>query len=148
MARIETLPEKYTKEKFAEKLNGFGTLTFTSDINPAKTCEQIYQAYKQRNEVETIFDAYKNFLKADVTYMQNRYVLEGWLAANFIAMIAYHKLYIRLKEAKKLGKYSPKDIIEQSKSIYKLKMDDSWVLSEITKKSADLFKSIKIDYLK
>lgn len=148
VARIETLPEKYTKEKFAEKLNGFGTLTFTSDINPAKTCEQIYQAYKQRNEVETIFDAYKNFLKADVTYMQNRYVLEGWLAANFIAMIAYHKLYIRLKEAKKLGKYSPKDIIEQSKSIYKLKMEDSWVLSEITKKSADLFKSIKIDYLK
>jgi hypothetical protein len=43
--------------------------------------------------------------------------LEGWLAANFIAMLAYHKLYIRLKEAKKLGKYSPKDIIEMSKAI-------------------------------
>jgi hypothetical protein len=148
VARITSLPEQYTKEKFAEKLNGFGTLTFISDINPAKTCEQIYQAYKQRNEIETIFDAYKNFLKADLTYMQNRYVLEGWLAANFIAMIAYHKLYTRLKEAKKLGKYSPKDIIEISKSIYKLKIGDSWVLSEITKKNSDLFKSIKIDYLK
>ena len=148
VARITSLPEKYTEEKFAEKLNGFGTLTFISDISPDKTCEQIYQAYKQRNEIETIFDAYKNFLKADLTYMQNRYVLEGWLAANFIAMIAYLKLYTRLKEAKKLGKYSPKDIIEISKSIYKLKIDDSWVLSEITKKNNDLFKSIKIDYLK
>lgn len=148
VARITSLPELYTKEKFAEKLSGFGTLTFTSDINPAKNCEQIYQAYKQRNEIETIFDSYKNFLKADLTYMQNRYVMEGWLAANFIAMIAYHKLYTRLKEAKKLSKYSPKDIIEISKSIYKLKLDESWVLSEITKKNTELFRSIKIDYLK
>ena len=148
VSRIATHPEQYTKEKFAEKLDGFGTLTFTSDISQAKTCEQIYHAYKQRNEIEIIFDAYKNFLRADQTYMQNRYVLEGWLAANFIAMLAYHKLYIRLKEAKKLGKYSPKDIIEMSKAIYKLKIGNSWMISEITKKNADIFKSIKIDYLK
>ena len=70
------------------------------------------------------------------------------MSLSSIAMIAYHKLYIRLKEAKKPFKYSLKDIIEQRKSIYKLKMDDSWVLSEITKKSADFFKSIKIEYLK
>jgi len=69
VARLATMPEQYTKEKFAEKLNGFGTLTFTSDINPTKTCEQIYQAYKEHNEIETIFDAYKNFLKADLTYI-------------------------------------------------------------------------------
>jgi len=74
--------------------------------------------------------------------------MEGWLAANFIAMIANHKLYTRLKELKKPGKYSPKDIIELSKSIYKLKMDDFWILSQITKKNTDLFKSFKIDYLK
>jgi hypothetical protein len=147
VSRMAILPEQYTKEKFAEKLDGFGTLTFTSDITPAKTCEQIYHAYKQRNEIETIFDAYKNFLKADLSYMQNRYVLEGWLAANFIAMIAYHKLYIRLRSIEKLGKYSPKDIIELSKSIYKLKLGDEWVLSEITKKYTDLFKALKIDYL-
>jgi hypothetical protein len=30
-------------------------------------------------------DSYKTFLKADISYMQNRYVLEGWLFTNFIA---------------------------------------------------------------
>ncbi|TAD85860.1 MAG: hypothetical protein EAY75_10150 [Bacteroidetes bacterium] len=146
-ARIVTLPDSYTKDKFIDKLNGFGTLTFTCNIKSEKTCEEIYQAYKQRNEIETIFDAYKNFLLADVMYMQNRYVLEGWLTANFIAMIAYHKLYLRLREAKKLNNYSPKDIIELSKSIYRLKINNEWKISEITKKTRDLFKLLKIDYL-
>jgi hypothetical protein len=146
-ARILTLPDSYSKEKFIEKLSGFGTLTFTYNIKTEKSCEEVYHAYKQRNEIETIFDSYKNFLKADIMYMQNRHVLEGWLTANFIAMIAYHKLYSRLRENKKLNNNSPKDIIELSKSIYKLKINNEWKRSEITKKSLDLFKLLKIDYL-
>jgi len=148
VSRIDAMPENYSNEKFAQKLNGFGTLTLTYNIKSDQTPEEIYQAYKQRNEIEIIFDAYKNFLKADLMYMQNRYVLEGWLTANFIAMIAYHKLFIRIKDVKKLNKFSPKDIIELSKSIYKLNINNKWKLSEITKKNLDLFKKLKIDYLK
>ena len=148
VTRINSHPEKYTQEKFEQKLNTFGTLTFTYNIKTQKTPQEIYQAYKQRNEIETVFDAYKNFLKADVMYMQNRYVLEGWLAANFIAMIAYHKLYIRLKKINKLSKYSPKDIIELSKSIYKLYINNQWNTSEISTKNIELFKKLGIDYLK
>lgn len=147
VARIATLPEKYNKEKFAKKLTSFGTLTFTHKIDSEKTCEEIYQAYKQRNEIEVVFDAYKNFLKADLMYMQNRYVIEGWLTANFIAMIAYHNLYTRMRKIKKLKKYAPKDIIELSKAIYKLKINGKWKTSEITKKNLDLFKALNIDYL-
>lgn len=147
VARIATIPEKYNTEKFAQKLISFGTLSFTYSTRSDKTCEEIYQAYKQRNEIELVFDSYKNFLKADQMYMQNRYVLEGWLTANFIAMIAYHKLYVRMKAVKELSKYAPKDIIEFSKSIYKLKINDKWRTSEITKKTIALFKKIDIDYL-
>lgn len=80
-------------------------------------------------------------------YMQNRYVLEGWLTANFIAMLAYHKLYTRLREIKIFNNYSPKDIIELSKSIYMLKIQDEWKPSEITKKTLELFTKFEIDYL-
>jgi len=95
-----------------------------------------------------MFDSYKNYLDADVSHMQNRYVLEGWLFANFIAMIAYYKLYTRLRLAKLLTKYSPKDIIELSKTIYKMKVRGEWHLSEITAKTIKLFEKIGIDYLK
>lgn len=147
VSRITTLPDKYSSKKFEKKLTGFGTLTFTYHIESEKSCEEIYQAYKQRNEIEVVFDSYKNFLQADIMYMQNRYVTEGWLTANFIAMIAYHKLYVRMRMIKKLNKYSPKDIIEISKSIYKLKIKDEWKTSEITKNTLNLFKLLGIDYL-
>jgi transposase len=80
--------------------------------------QELFEAYKQRNEVEIML----KFLHADKMYMHDRHVLEGWLFANFIAMIAYYKLYCKLKQAKLFTKYSPKDIIELSKSIYQIEI--------------------------
>lgn len=149
LMRTKSHPEKYSEEKFYEKIEGFGTLTIISKLKDQEkqTPQELYEAYKQRNEVEVMFDSYKNFLQADRMYMQDRYVLEGWLMANFIAMIAYYKLYSRLKQAKLLSKYSPKDIIELSKSIYQIKIRGEWNRSEMTAKSKQLFKKIGIDYL-
>jgi len=169
LSRIETHPEKNSKQKFDDKIHTFGTLTMVykmekqEDVNKNKPKKQkrnskqekeipfqqiVYQSYKQRNEIEIMFDSYKNYLDADVSYMQNRYVLEGWLFANFIAMIAYYKLYVRLREAELLAKYSPKDIIELSKAICKVKIRGEWHQAEITDKIRKLFAKIGIDYLK
>jgi transposase len=113
----------------------------------SQTAEQLYGIYKQRNEIEVMFDAYKNFLEADKTYMQNRFVLEGWLFVNFLAMIAYYKLFDRLREAKLLHKYSPKDIIEIAKAIHQIRIRGTWLRAEMTKKTKHIFKKIKIDRL-
>ncbi|GHT94310.1 hypothetical protein FACS1894122_10790 [Alphaproteobacteria bacterium] len=91
-----------------------------------------------------MFDSYKNFLGADKTYMQNRFVLEGWILVNFIAMIAYYKLYDRLKNAKMLTKFSPKDIIQTAKATYQLKINGVWHRSEMTKKTQGIFKKIDV----
>ncbi|HRO09028.1 MAG TPA: transposase, partial [Saprospiraceae bacterium] len=147
LLRVKTDPETHTEEKYFEKLSHFGTLTIVYDTKEPLTPQQLYEAYKQRNEIEIMFDSYKNYLEADKTYMQDRHVLEGWLMANFIAMIAYYKLFTRLKEANLLVKYAPKDIIEISKSIYQMKIRGQWNRSEITNKTINLFKKLKIDYL-
>jgi hypothetical protein len=148
LARIKTQPEKYTEEKYFEKIHGFGTFTLLYNLGKNNVSPQeLYEAYKQRNEIETMFDAYKNFLNADSMYMQDRYVLEGWLFSNFLAMIAYYKLFSKLKQANLLSKYSPKDIIEMSKAIYKIKVQNIWHKSEITQKTQQIFKKIGIDYL-
>ena len=163
LSRIESHPEGYSKNKFDEKLHHFGTMTIVYEMEKQedtgkkkkkknekeKPVEQIvYASYKQRGEIEGMFDSYKNYLEADLTYMQNRYVLDGWLFANFIAMIAYYKLYVRLRQADILSKYSPKDIIEASKAIHKMKIRGEWHRTEITEKTRKLFAKIGIDYLK
>jgi len=163
--RIESHPETHTKSGFDEKLHRFGTLTLvhkidiekdnqkkTSKRNKKKEIEKpteqiVFGAYKQRGEIETLFDSYKNCLHADVSYMQNRYVMEGWLFANFIAMMAYYKLYVRLQQAKRLSNYSPKDIIEQSKAICQMKIRGQWHLAEMTEKTRRLFADVGVVFL-
>jgi hypothetical protein len=148
LQRIISMPEKYTQEKYIEKLPMFGTMSILHKTNDALNPQEIYETYKMRNEIEVMFDSYKNFLDADTTYMQDRYVMEGWLLANFIAMTAYYKLFARLKNAGLLSKYSPKDIVEMSKTIHMVKCKNEWILSETTKKIRDLGKKLGIDYLK
>jgi len=63
-------------------------------------------------------------------------------------MITYYRLFTRLKQAKLIQNYSPKDIIELAKSIYKIKITANWHLSEITVKTKEHFKTILIDNLK
>jgi Transposase DDE domain len=148
LLRCETHPDEYNEEKFFNKLHCFGSLTLIYYLPIKPTPQELYETYKQRNEIEVLFDAYKNFLEADKTYMQDRYVLEGWLMANFLAMIAYYRLYASLREANKLNKYSPKDIVELSKSIHQTKIGDKWQVSETTAKTKALFQALNIDYLK
>lgn len=145
--RCLTHPEEYTPEKFKTKIDSFGTLTLIYELPLKPTPEELYQTYKQRNEVEVMFDAYKHFLEADKTYMQDRLVFEGWLMANFIAMIAYYRLYTSIKEAGKLKNTSPKDIVEMSKSIYKIRIGNTWITSETTAKAKALLNSLNVDYL-
>jgi IS4 transposase len=147
LQRITTQPEEYTQENYVEKLYQFGVMTLVYKTAILHTPEQLYSAYKQRNEIEIMFDSYKTFLKADVTYMQNRHVLEGWLFTNFIAMIAYYKLFDRLREAELLKKESPKDIIELAKAVCQFKIRGVWHRGEIPKKIQKLFGKIGIDSL-
>jgi transposase len=138
--------EAYSGEELLQKMRPFGTLTLVYNINTPKTPEELYGIYKQRNEIEVMFDNYKNFLEADKTYMQNRYVLDGWLFVNFLAMIAYYKLYDRLRKAKLLNKVSPKDTLTWCKSIYQHKVSgkDEWRRSEFSSKHKQMFKKLGI----
>jgi transposase len=147
LQRIKTHPEKYSIDGYRQRLRTFGTLTLVHYTTSPQSAQQIYEAYKQRNEIDVMFDSYKNFLEADKTYMQNRFVLEGWLFVNFLAMIVYYKLYDRLKNAQMLTKFSPKDIIEIAKMTHQLRIRGVWHRSEMTKKNQDMFKKIKIDDL-
>jgi hypothetical protein len=147
LQRLDEEQEGYNKEEYFAKLHKFGTLTIAYSSEKEQSAEQLYGIYKQRNEIEVIFDSYKNFLAADKMYMQNRYVLEGWLFVNFIAMLAYYKLFDKLRSAELLAKISPKDVIEFCKSVYQTRIRGTWYRSEISSKTKKIFKKIGLGLL-
>ncbi|MDR3356061.1 MAG: hypothetical protein LBO04_02625 [Spirochaetaceae bacterium] len=62
-------------------------------------------------------------------------------------MTAYYKLYDKLREAKLPGKYSPKGMIETSKTVYRLRVGGTWRLAEVTARVRKLPAKAGVDYL-
>ena len=109
-----------------------------------KTPAEIYGLYKSRMEVETAFDAFKNTLDADRSYMQNDQALEGWMFMNYLALLAYWRILKLLVRMELLSKFSIKDLLIHLLHIQKIKINGQWHSAEITDKTKKLL--VKLGY--
>jgi hypothetical protein len=142
LQRIKNNKTGYTIEGFRKKQKGFGT--FSVIYNTPTTEEEVYLDYKSRSNIETMFDAGKNILHMDITYMQNEQALEGWMFIHHLALQLYYKVYSRLKKANLLAKYSVSDMLLFLSSIRKIKINEDWYLSEVTKPTQNLLDKLNI----
>jgi len=134
--------KKRTMEGFYEKQCGMGTISVITDCE--KSPEDIYCLLKGRLEIEAAIDVFKNILKADRTYMRDDESMEGWMFINFISLLFYYKIYRMLVDKKMIGKYSPEDVLMHLSRIYKLKVNNRWLISEIPKKSREIIEILGI----
>jgi transposase len=132
-----------TLEKFYEKQHSMGTITLHYSLKKEKNPEEIFTCFKSRNEVENTYDAYKNILEADTSYMQGQAQMETWSFINFLALIMYFRIYKQLLEKQMLKKYAPKDILLFLEHIKKMKINDKWLQAEITKKSQTIIDMLR-----
>jgi len=142
LMRIEKYPDKYNLEEYHLKQSQFGTIALlTNGKTPA---QDTYEDYKSRNEIEILFDAYKNILHADRTYMQNNIAIEAWMFINFIAIQWYYITFNLLKKYKLTKIYSPLDLMMKLTEIRKIKINNEWYLTETTKATNDLLGKLKM----
>jgi transposase len=142
LSRIEEDKNK-TLETFFEHQHRQGTIAIITDLN--ESGERIYSLLKSRAEIEAMFDIFKNILNADRTYMRDDYQMEGWMFINFIALVFYYRLYGVLADNSLLKKYSPNDVLVHLSRIYKLKIQDQWIISEIPKKTRNIIDKLNLD---
>lgn len=119
-----------------------GTIAVISDLE--ESGERIYNLLKSRVEIEVMFDAFKNVLNADRTYMRDDYQMEGWAFINFIALVFYYRLYRILADNSLLKRYTPNDVLIHLSRIYKLKIQNEWITSEIPKKTRVILEKLNI----
>ncbi|GCC10758.1 transposase DDE domain protein [archaeon] len=141
LSRIEKEDDK-ALETFFKNQYRLGTIAVITDMGELP--ERIYSLLKSRGEIERMFDTFKNVLNADRTYMKDDYQMEGWMFINFISLIFYYKIYSILKENKLLKKYSPNDVLIHLSRIYKLKVQEKWITSEIPKKTKNITEKLNI----
>lgn len=141
LSRIEK-NDTQTLENFFKNQYRMGTIAVISDLE--ESGERIYNLLKSRVEIEVMFDAFKNVLNADRTYMRDDYQMEGWAFINFIALVFYYRLYRILADNSLLKRYTPNDVLIHLSRIYKLKIQNEWITSEIPKKTRVILEKLNI----
>ncbi|MCU0447994.1 MAG: transposase [Microscillaceae bacterium] len=148
VTELETIAQgekkPHTLAKFYDRQHLMGTITLEYSLKKMKTPEEIFNYFKSRNEIENTYDAYKNILEADATYMQGQTQMETWSFINFLALIMYFRIYKKLLDKDLLKKFAPKDILLFLEHIKKLKINDQWVQAEITQKSQKILDLLRI----
>ena len=142
--RIEKFPDEYNLKSYHENQIKMGTLA-TIDNVVDSDAKSIYSTYKSRCEIEQLFDAFKNTLNADRTYMHSIESVQGWMFVNHLAISMYYKLHNLLKTNDMLEKIAVNDIIEHLQHINAVKINSKWHLQEISAKTNKLFSKIKIN---
>jgi transposase len=144
--RIEDKVKNYSIDKFHQKRHTFGTIAMID--NTQKNACDVYLYYKTRGQVETMIDALKNIVDADRTYMQNPHTLEGWMFINLVALKWYYHILNLLKKHELNKTYAPQDLLMMLAEIKKVKINDTWIDAEKTKKTSDLLLKLNIDLLR
>lgn len=141
--RIETQKEeKLTILDFHERIHMLGTFSIITNLKE-KLPQDVYKMYKARMEVETAFDAFKNTLEADRSYMHSDESFEGWMFINYLALVAYWRMLKVLVEKELLIKFSISDLIMHLSYIRKVKINGCWHLAEITDKTRRLLTKLE-----
>ncbi|MFT4152773.1 transposase [Parafilimonas sp.] len=144
IGRIKTHPENYSIEKYHQHRNHFGTIALLTNLYDA-SAQDVYETYKSRMYIETMFDGMKNVLEADHTYMQNQQTLEGWMFINHICLQWYQHLFIELKTKNLLKKISVNDYIQLLTDVKKVKINNTWHLNEYTAAAKKLMQALDIN---
>ena len=113
--------------------------------NTTARAHRVYELLKRRIEIEQTFDTFRNTLHADRSCMRSDVSMQGWMLANFVALLLYYRVYDLLFRKKMLRKYSPKDVLLHLSLISKMKIGGRWVLSEIPKQSRTLMEKLGIE---
>lgn len=133
---------KATMAEYRAAKPGFGTLALLTDtgLDP----RELYELYKQRNDIETAFDALKNTLEADRSHMQNQHSLQGYLFVLWLALYAYAGILEHLKRKELTNKYGVLDVLEYASKIQVSGDGDDRIVHEVPKQARDMEKALEL----
>ncbi len=96
----------------------FGKISILSNVRDDP--EQIYNFYKQREEIEQAFDAMKNELENDKSYLSDEDSLRGYFFISFLSLYLYYSIFVLIRAADLTNKLSVKDVLLKFSKVYKI----------------------------
>lgn len=139
LSKITPDNEVYTMEKYENYKNTFGTIVIQTNLN--KNCDEIYKLYKNRWQIETFYDYYKNKLDVNALHLSDYYQTQG---LSFILLIT-SLIHTEFIKATKHLKRNITELLLDAKFIKLHYKNKSWSLENVCKNHYELFTSLNIN---
>ncbi len=98
----------------------------------------MYTMYKTREDVEQAFDAMKNELEEDKTYLHDDDSVRGYFYTIFTALCVHYRILNILKDKGINGKISVKEVLLELSRVYAIEMRRRKTLSELPKRAEEI----------
>ena len=121
--------KKRTQREFDSESIRFGKISILSNVK--EDPETIYNFYKQREEIEQAFDAMKDELENDKSYLSDEDSLRGYFFISFLSLYLYYSIFVLIRAADLTNKLSVKDVLLKFSKVYKIVRGKRETLSEI-----------------
>lgn len=144
LRRVEAKEE--TKSTHREHRHELGVLAILT--NTVLTPQQVLELYRERVEIEVAFDALKNTLEGDKSWMQSRPSLQGYYFVLFLALYLWSQVRDHLKRKDLLEKYSVGDVLMQLGKVHEVTVGDKTTVAPVPKQVRDLVEALELPITK
>jgi transposase len=127
---------KRKQRQYDEASEMFGKISILSNIRDEP--QSIYMMYKQREEIEQAFDAMKNELENDKTYLRDDDSIRGYFFVSFLSLYLYYPIFVLIRAADLTDRVSVRDALLRFSRVYEITDGKRSVMSEIPASSAKL----------
>jgi len=121
----------------------FGKIAILSNLD--MDGEEIYLMYKDRGDIEVAFDALKNELENDKTYLNDDDAIRGYFFISFLSLYLYYRILNLLRKNDLVSKVSVNEVLLEFSKVYEIHIGKKKKLSEIPDKVMKLAKSLGLD---
>ena len=135
--------KKKTTHDYEQASKRFGKIAILSNLDAPG--EKVYEMFKSREDVETCFDALKNELENDKTYLRDDDAVRGYFFVSFISLYLYYKVLNLLRKNELNDKVSVNEALMELSKIYTIHNGKKRVLSAIPKKVETLVKVLGVN---
>ncbi len=128
------------KEKIA-RLGFFILATNKNDLGK----EEILTKYRDKDQVEKIFDLLKNEMDGTRLRAHSQYNTDARLFMKFLSLIIQSEIIRIMRNADLFKIYSVRELLSELKKVKYSRIKDEVIISEISKKNRKIFEAFKID---
>ena len=107
--------------------------------------QQVYLMFKQRESIEVAFDAMKNELENDKTYLHDDDAVRGYFFVSFLSLYLYYQILRKLKEKKLVSKISVNEVLLELSKVYEIHLGNRKKFSEVPHKVEKLVAALEVD---